>query len=38
MCMAVESLPPLAVAPSPRLALPAGRTADIFHVPRTLVS
>jgi hypothetical protein len=34
MCIAFESLPPLAVAPSPRLVLPAGRAADIFHVPR----
>jgi hypothetical protein len=38
ICVAVQSLPPLAVAPSPRLVLPAGRSADIFHVPRTLPS
>jgi hypothetical protein len=36
--IAAESLPPLALAPLAQLVLPAGRSADIFHVPKALLS
>jgi hypothetical protein len=35
---AVESLPLLAVVHPPRLVLPAGPSAEIFHVPKPLLS